>query len=49
LARGALPAGEHTLEWNLKDDAGRRAPAGLYFVELEAEGVRITRRFAVTH
>ena len=32
LHRGRLAAGPHAIEWNGRDDGGRRAPAGLYFV-----------------
>ena len=46
LVRGwsaSLAAGAHSLTWNLRDGAGRRVPAGTYFVHLEADGVRRTR------
>ena len=38
LASGALPAGEHALAWDLRDQSGRPVHTGLYFARLEAEG-----------
>jgi len=46
LASGVEPAGMHAVAWDLRDDGGRPLGAGLYFVRLEAEGKRVTRRFA---
>ena len=34
LLDGPLPAGRHSASWNLRDDAGRRAPPGVYFARL---------------
>lgn len=34
VARGAWPAGEHTVVWQGRDDAGRPAPSGVYLVRL---------------
>jgi hypothetical protein len=34
LAAGTFPAGHHTVEWDGKDDAGRRLPSGLYLARL---------------
>lgn len=39
LARGRMPAGPHALTWSRRDDAGRRAPAGIYRVRLRAAGL----------
>lgn len=36
LADGRLPAGEHALAWDRRDDAGARVPAGVYLLRLEA-------------
>jgi hypothetical protein len=44
LAEGSLPAGEHALAWNLRDDSGRALGAGLYFARFEAEGRVFTHR-----
>jgi hypothetical protein len=43
LADGTWPAGRHLLRWNGETPTGR-APAGVYFVQMHAEGKRITRR-----
>jgi len=34
LAAGTFPAGHHTVEWDGRDDAGRRLPSGLYLARL---------------
>jgi hypothetical protein len=47
LARGALPAGDRAIAWDLRDDAGRRASAGIYFVRLAAGSNVLVRRLAV--
>lgn len=39
-----LPAGEHAFDWDLRDAGGAAVPAGLYFVQLEVLGARMTRR-----
>ena len=44
LVDGVQPAGDHSARWNLRDSAGRAVPSGLYFVRLEADGRRLTRR-----
>ncbi len=44
LVDGVVEPGEHRAEWNGADQAGRRLPAGIYFGELEAAGVRATRK-----
>jgi flagellar hook assembly protein FlgD len=44
LAAGPLAAGEHAVPWDGKDDAGRAAASGVYFVRLEGDGVRSTRK-----
>src|SRR5206468_10880194 len=33
-----LPAGDHRVSWDGRDDAGRSAPAGYYLLVVEAEG-----------
>lgn len=42
LARGRLGAGNHSVAWAGRDDAGRRLSAGHYFLRLEAGG-RVAR------
>jgi hypothetical protein len=41
LHRGRLAAGPHSFDWNGRDDGGRRAPAGIYFVRFQAPGRRM--------
>jgi hypothetical protein len=36
-----LPEGEHSIRWS----GGRALRGGLYFLQLESEGVRLSRRF----
>jgi flagellar hook assembly protein FlgD len=38
LHRGPLAAGPHAFEWNGRDQAGRRAAAGVYFVVFDSPG-----------
>jgi hypothetical protein len=47
LARGTLSAGDHAIAWDLRDDAGRRASAGIYFVRLGGGNTILVRRLAV--
>jgi hypothetical protein len=44
LVDGVKEPGEHRAKWNGADEAGRRLPAGIYFGEFEAAGVRATRK-----
>ncbi len=36
LVDGKKEAGQHSMRWNARDDAGRRVSAGIYFYRLEA-------------
>ncbi len=47
LARGTLAAGSHALPWDGRDDRGRVASAGIYFVRAKAAGQEMTRRVVV--
>jgi hypothetical protein len=47
LLDGALPAGEHELEWPLRGDNGEPVPPGLYFLHLRAGPLSATRRVVV--
>ena len=47
LLGGETPAGSRTIAWDMRDDAGARVPAGLYFARLEAGSERQTRRVLV--
>lgn len=44
LARGPRTAGRSELSWDLRDDAGRPVPSGVYFVRLAADGRTLTQR-----
>ena len=44
LADGPWPAGEHRIVWDGSDDHGATLAPGIYFVSLEAERSRTTRR-----
>lgn len=44
LLDGTRGAGEHAVAWDGRDEAGRAAPAGVYLIRLESEGVRLTQR-----
>jgi len=46
LLDGPLPAGPHRAVWDGRDEAGRTAPAGVYFCRLEAAGEQAGRRIA---
>jgi glycosidase len=46
LACGERAAGTHALQWDGRNEAGANVAAGIYFVTLEADGARETRRFA---
>lgn len=47
LAGGSLASGVRTLSWDLRDDAGRRVPAGVYFFRLQAGGATTSRKLVV--
>ena len=44
LVRGERAAGRTGTTWDLRDDAGRDVPSGIYFIRLEAAGRNFTRR-----
>jgi hypothetical protein len=44
LASGSMAAGPHEVAWDGRDDAGRAAPAGLYFARLAVDGRVATGR-----
>jgi len=48
LSRGQLSAGAHEIEWNLRDEAGRRVRPGIYLVRLGLAEREIVRRVSVT-
>jgi outer membrane protein assembly factor BamB len=47
LLDAPLAAGEHRVAWDGRDARGREVGAGIYFVRLEAEGVRRHGRIAI--
>ena len=47
LASGVRAAGLHHIEWSGDDNARRPLPPGIYWVRLEAAGLRFTRRMAL--
>ena len=44
LIEGVVAAGEHVAAWDGRDNVGRLAPSGLYFVRLKAAGRTLTQR-----
>jgi hypothetical protein len=44
LADAALVAGRHAYVWDGRDDEGRAAASGLYFVRLQAQGRTLTQK-----
>jgi hypothetical protein len=48
LHRGPLGAGEHELAWDGRDEAGRAAPAGVYFARVESAGTARVARIVRT-
>ncbi len=48
LVDATFQPGVYRAVWNLEDGAGRRVPAGLYFLRLEADREARTHRVAVT-
>ena len=48
IANSGFGAGEHAVPWNGTDDAGRTLEAGVYFVNLRADGVSASRKLLVT-
>ncbi|MEO5989248.1 MAG: FG-GAP-like repeat-containing protein [Candidatus Eisenbacteria bacterium] len=47
LVQGVRAAGEHRLDWDSRDQDGKRVEAGIYFLRLEAEGRSLHRKVAV--
>ncbi len=47
LAEREFPAGESEVRWSVADRAGRRLPAGAYFLSLRGAGFSATRRVIV--
>ena len=47
LAAGALTAGAHAVDWDGRDDAGRRLASGVYLVRLETGGRQAAARLVL--
>lgn len=47
LVRGIADPGEHAVQWNGRDDAGRRVAPGVYLYRLRGPGVVDTKRVVV--
>jgi hypothetical protein len=47
LVNGVLPAGQHAIGWNGRDDSGRLVPGGVYFQKLTAGGTEHTGKITV--
>ncbi len=47
LLSGTLAAGTHRAQWDVRDDAGRAAPAGVYWVRVRSAAGAEARRLAV--
>jgi|GEM_PF-5580730 len=48
LLSGTMAAGDHQLAWDCRDEAGRRAGSGVYFVKLAAGVTREARAIVLT-
>ena len=44
----ALPGGEHAIDWNGRDDAGRLLPSGVYLLRLEAGEDAASRKIVMS-
>jgi hypothetical protein len=47
VTNASYPAGWQRLEWEARDTAGHRVPAGIYFARLKAEGQESVRKLLV--
>ena len=47
LAEGDFPAGDFTQSWDGRDAQGRQLASGTYFLRLDANGERMTRKMAL--
>lgn len=47
LLRARQPAGHHEIEWDTKDDAGRRLGSGVYFYRMDADDWHEERKLVV--
>jgi hypothetical protein len=47
LVNGFVPAGEHEVAWNGKDDNGRQTASGVYFYRFRSGGFEETRKMVL--
>jgi hypothetical protein len=47
VASGVASQGEHAFTWDLRDESGRAAGAGVYLARLEVQGRVVTRKLAM--
>jgi len=47
LVTGSYPAGPHRVDFDARDDGGRRLASGVYFYRLVAPGASITRKLVL--
>jgi subtilisin family serine protease len=47
LANGILPAGDHSVTWDMKDEMNRTVKPGLYFTKLNTAGQSVSNRLVV--
>ncbi len=47
LVDGLVTGGRHVIAWDGRDDRGRRAASGVYFLRMEAPGFRATRKMVM--
>jgi len=48
MANGSREPGEYIQQWDLMDESGRKAPAGVYFVRLRSENQTLVKTVIVT-
>jgi hypothetical protein len=44
IATGMVARGEHILEWDGRDNQGRQAPSGTYFLRIDTDAGSVSRR-----
>jgi subtilisin family serine protease len=49
VVNSCLPSGSHELVWNLRNTAGNRVDAGVYFLDVVIGDQRFTRKLVVPH